>query len=597
MAEALTYKKIMKMMRYVKAHPETEAAERFLLRIAKYWTRLHYPDKYRRQWCKEEGIGRVCKLARAATGLSYTKTDLNNVYGLCLLDNCIKLVSGTNAYVFAHRRVLELPVFAGYVKCGMCGAYHHMITSVNYTHDENGNVLSPLGTACTVCVRRRLIHCRACRAYHPVGYACPSLHALNERERQARYVTSVRSYGDNVLSLIRGFLHLEREQDTPTTLYFGVELEVITREYGEKPYRASVKASGLALDKFAILKRDGSLDEYGYEIVTVPATLAYHRTVGWNKFFCEPDETGVIPASRVVSWKRPCCGLHVHMSKAAMTTLQLAKLLVFMHSDENAWFLTKIAGRPVGDGCHDRYYRQSKKGFGVSRDVNNKIVPVVNTSTEYYDRNTSCSEHSSAATISTRNQGKTVEIRIFKGNVTKHGVIRALEFCAALVEWCGVASVRATEYKTDGATPFQKQMQKRGIKVAVGCTNSVKFSTPSAVDFIKWFDNQDIRGRYPDLWRHMLNKNLLTTKHKLGTFDSGKFIEKRVEEDGEDTQVVAKAVNTANVPEFDILTITTECSPRTHYTMPSFPRTTAEEVRIASAFLDSLANTANPRYI
>lgn len=275
----------------------------------------------------------------------------------------------------------------------------------------------------------------------------------------------------------------------PPKLFFGVELEVLPRQK-VRP-RDAIKICKEALENYALLKEDGSLDAGGFEIVTVPATLAHHRQVLWNKFFGDNGQTDSpvphnkdCPANNVKSWNTDCCGLHVHFSRNALSPMQLGKFLVFMHSNENNEFLTRLAGRKIGAKERDTVYH-----FTSPKRLNIQLA-------------SDGGDHHECAGISYSTGGATVEVRIFKGNSSRHGVMRALDFCAALIQFCGECSPRNYLLRND-AGKFV------GIHKGLG-----------SLAFLQWFDQPHVRGAFPDLWRQLLGLGFLKTEHKFKAITS-----------------------------------------------------------------------------
>jgi hypothetical protein len=316
---------------------------------------------------------------------------------------------------------------------------------------------------CNSCViTEAYTRCSNCdNTYHPSNQGCP---------RYSRNSPStIYNYSQDVRGLIPTMYNMpyEKPREVPITgtnkiakefLRYGVELEVQVKE--DISFDAAAEATGVALRNYAIMKRDSSIGPSGFEIVTVPATLEFHKKEMWKRFFGAKDYNGKSASELLKSWGTKCCGIHVHITRAAMLPMQLSKLLVFYHDENNGGFLTKIAGRFVGEGA--RYCNMDKKRLSS------------NTSRE-------CGNHHYAITISERNNGKTAEVRIFRGNCSRHGLMRCLEFVDATVQWCGEASGSELNYKS----------------------------------FLAWFNRPSIRGNYPDLWRHLIQLGYLTTSHNM----------------------------------------------------------------------------------
>ena len=93
-------------------------------------------------------------------------------------------------------------------------------------------------------------------------------------------------------------------------LHIGVELEIDTRgdDYGDSDALIS-ELSGISGKHFC--KYDGSLGEYGVEIVTQPCTLDYHmNNFGWK------DITRICKNYDYYSDMVSTCGMHMHVDKS-----------------------------------------------------------------------------------------------------------------------------------------------------------------------------------------------------------------------------------------------------------------------------------------
>ena len=301
--------------------------------------------------------------------------------------------------------------------------------------------------------------CGLCHTTHRSNDVCPSYEQVD--------LSTIFNYSQDVLGIIHRMHHLPSDKkQNGEYLRYGVELEVLIKPEAGLGRNSVAKLVGNSLKYQAILKADSSIGSDGFEIVSVPATLEYHKTKMWNAFF-GTDERGKstlregakAPAHYTQSWNTNVCGIHVHITREAMTKMQLSKLCVFYHEPGNNGFLSRIAGRSVNDEA--RYCRAMKKRLG-SRTAKE------------------CGDHHDAITISSRNRGKTAEVRIFRGNSSRHGLMRCLEFVDATVQWCANNGAKELTY----------------------------------VNFLLWFNQSSVRSRYPDLWRHLIQLGYLKTSHK-----------------------------------------------------------------------------------
>lgn len=312
--------------------------------------------------------------------------------------------------------------------------------------------------------------------------------ACRERSNQ----TVISNYSTNVLSALEyGFRLCDSEQQPAQAhairpIWLGIELEVHPRP--DNTTAGALKKCAKAFqddDKgaFAIFKRDGSIPDDGFEIVTLPATLAYHRHI-WERFF---DRT--IGASRSLrSWETGKCGMHVHIDIRAFSPLQLGRFMEFYNARCNNAFMSSIAGREIHAGASY-----------CPTDTNIKIRHAKHV---FYVRDGRCEkkavrgfQHYAATGISKSTDGNTLEVRIFRGNVARVGFFKNLEFVQATVL-------------------FAKE------------TSNVKLHHK---DFLAWFDTPNNRGAFKILWAWLVKKALLKSDHKpLQEGDFERYLEAEI---------------------------------------------------------------------
>jgi hypothetical protein len=223
-------------------------------------------------------------------------------------------------------------------------------------------------------------------------------------------------------------------------IYYGVELEVEKRN--NCPNDLPFYITDNVLCGFAQCKSDGSLDR-GFEITTAPATYEYHKK-HWERFFND-DKC----MTNLKGWNTDTAGLHIHISRKALRPTDIGKILVFVNDDTNTPFIKQIAGR-----TSDQWAKRSKK----------KIQDCTRTSDKYEAVNMS--------------HPHTIELRIFKSNISRHGFYRVLEFTDALVQfsknYTGLLGL-SLHYKT----------------------------------FLRFMDNEIIKSQYPNLTAWLIRKGYL----------------------------------------------------------------------------------------
>ena len=240
-----------------------------------------------------------------------------------------------------------------------------------------------------------------------------------------------------------GFKLLPHEKHSKDTIYYGVELEVERRK--DCPYDMPHYIMDSVLNGFAQCKSDGSLDN-GFEITTAPATFGMHKKE-WEHFFKDKK-----CMSKLKGWGTDTAGLHIHISRSALSPTAIGKILVFINDDTNSKFINGIAGRNSG--------QWAKKSPKKIQDFSQH--------TDKYE----------AVNLSHR---ETIELRIFKSNISRHGFYRVLEFTDALVHFA---------------------------KNYTGLTGmSLHYKT-----FLRFMDRQHIKAQYPNLTAWLIRKGYVSGK-------------------------------------------------------------------------------------
>lgn len=148
------------------------------------------------------------------------------------------------------------------------------------------------------------------------------------------------------------------------------------------------------------MKRDGSLGHYGIEIVTRPATLEKQYLL-WNKFLS-------VKHPGLVSWSSPCCGMHVHVGREGLDENAIAKAVCFCNAAGNKKFIYVLAGRK--DNTYAKYKAKTLENSVNSGDRHDAI---------------------------NLTNDATIEFRIFKGTLRRESVYKNIEFCDAILDYCG----------------------------------------------------------------------------------------------------------------------------------------------------------------
>jgi len=202
-----------------------------------------------------------------------------------------------------------------------------------------------------------------------------------------------------------------------TDLYLGVELEI---ESKGNDFNDIVDE----LPDYFYAKQDGSIDS-GFEVVSHPATYK------WLKQNSEMWDENVLNLRNqgFRSYNTNTCGMHIHLSKAAFSTLHLLKFLHLFY--DNPAFVLRISQRKAenlqkwasvdGDGmtlCYKAKWKENPERYSAL--------------------NMLCSD--------------TIEIRIFRGNLNPAAFWKNIEFAKAAYEYTRNESV--SKVSVSGFTEF-----------------------------------------------------------------------------------------------------------------------------------------------
>lgn len=186
------------------------------------------------------------------------------------------------------------------------------------------------------------------------------------------------------------------EKDEKTKLFFGIELET---EKGDSSSLNNLE------NKFFYLKEDSSLNN-GFELVTHPLSQAW-IVKNQHKIKIILD---TLKNATAKSYNTSTCGMHVHVSKNAISLLQLVKIVKFFIEQKN--FILKLSQRKAAN--LQRW---------ASLDFSNKFVKYVK------EKNSS-----RYVAINLQNQN-TIEFRIFRGTLKFESFMKNLEFLFSLLDF------------------------------------------------------------------------------------------------------------------------------------------------------------------
>jgi hypothetical protein len=305
--------------------------------------------------------------------------------------------------------------------------------------------------------------------------------------------------------------------------YFGVELEV--ERIPAAPPDLLLRVYGQLSENFVMVKHDGSLSNKGkggFEIVSVPATLKYHKSGVWDGFYRNLGNF-FVPSP-------PTTGLHIHVGIDSVGKLTAGKMLLFINSAKNREFVERIAQRHLGvtspngkiyAGIKDDWhlsdvlklkqhepgcpwdsatrkvlnrYKMNASGHVLADTVGNPIIDSLEGKTIHVRPVCRCSpgvykfQKYEAFNLSTKRP--TVELRLFRGIVSHFFLMVALEFADALADFCSITPPSKLSYR----------------------------------DFLAWmcqFNPSGMNELYPSLSRHLINESWIDPPKSAPELEGG----------------------------------------------------------------------------
>ena len=362
--------------------------------------------------------------------------------------NTIKLYTGDTVYVCDD-------CLSEYIQCDDCGDYFN--NDDNYLINKDGDYICPYCADHYVCcehcdeyVHEDYIHtvikrngseefwCESCcesEAY--VCDECGELFPYDDmhycEEDDNRYCESCYSNRPPVhdYSYEPELMFIRDEDDdldnVSHPLYMGFELECGGASSSEcKDAANDIESIG----KNIYLKRDGSIPDYGFEIVSHPMTLTIHENAGWHDVLNSAVSNGLKSQDLGPS----ACGLHVHVSRN------------FMHAERWVildWFVSKHKA------IFEKIARREETHWAEFKAP----APTAHLRDAY-----GCSSSRyQAVNFSNRN---TVEFRMFRGTLKYETFIATLEIVDALVRWAKQVHVADIISDKKGFCTFTKYIIK-----------------------------------------------------------------------------------------------------------------------------------------
>lgn len=309
-------------------------------------------------YCEECGEARFGTPIITATGKKICASCINRYYFKC---NCCDKIHHINNFDFKTGICKDCAKHS--VQCDNCRSYTR-----EPWKDKNFDL-----SLCKRCKSLEVNDCKLCgtESMDTREGLCP----LCAQEMGAG---SIRNYTYKAPMKVKGVLN------------YGIENEFSVIE-GVSPKIGAMHASKCFPSFQMIMKTDSSVTN-GFECVFKAMPYTTLKKTDFKALFNTPL---FVP--------HDSCGMHIHMSKKAFTTVHLYKFMNFLHSNEV--FIEKIAERK-----HNRYsYKNDQKITEIAKTKNSRERGMINLQNEH-----------------------TIEIRMFKGVVDEKSFRKNIEFLDAL---------------------------------------------------------------------------------------------------------------------------------------------------------------------
>jgi len=354
----------------------------------------------------------VCKYCGRVMKIGKQKT-LSNVCPDCLIRYCIKCRS-CNTWVENDRKNTEgldsqycSKCLKTTVLCPCCSARYPKKSMVAIDKFEYLRGQTSTGSVCPNCVSNFII-CSDCgmsvinNLIHDYcgGHYCSKCINKHKKLFDWNYIPPYRFVYDKL-----------KENVSKDTLFFGAEIE-IERNGNSYAFCGREKLVTQIADMFGneyiYGKKDGSLCN-GFEFVTHPYTWKWYteNKYRFNNLFTSSQLSGFMVSDR--------CGIHIHLSKKAFTSVHLYKFIDFINKQSNLSFINKIAGRSITNNSYCRPFQENCS---------------VRTLAEIAKKKNNLDFHRYTAVNLTL--PNTVELRIFSGTLDPNVFFKYQEFAHSL---------------------------------------------------------------------------------------------------------------------------------------------------------------------
>jgi hypothetical protein len=160
----------------------------------------------------------------------------------------------------------------------------------------------------------------------------------------------------------------------------------------------------------------------GFEIVSCPCNMPTHRKKLMELDVKRQEDEGLVKLWKLyLAWDTTYCGFHVHVDRTWLTTMQISRMGRFINHKANRRFMYRIVGRSSNKYC---VYLEKK------------LTDIISPETFYISPNETDPHHKARRVALNLHKPETVEFRIFRGTMNPKHMLRYLEFCDAVCDFC-----------------------------------------------------------------------------------------------------------------------------------------------------------------
>lgn len=240
--------------------------------------------------------------------------------------------------------------------------------------------------------------------------------AIEAREAEDEETSNVDIYGYHDTNPIS--THGWPNETPRESLCYGVELEMEHASDDGTDGQSSLcnALGGRDGNGRYILMEDGSLNDSGVELITLPYTLKAHSAVfDWAATLAPVQRIGRSGKGTAA------CGMHIHVNRRApvLTPLTIGKILVFINSPANDTLVSVVAQRN-STGFAKRYEKKVTAGRRPHEQQASRYEAINFTR-------------------------ETMEFRLFRGNLRADRVYKSLEFVEACIFFCRDAGLHGLD--------------------------------------------------------------------------------------------------------------------------------------------------------